>query len=149
MELVGLCSPNSSVFLFVLMSDEKTGSQRQVTFWVLKLESSQVQICPEVCLMPVEQALLPPPPPAPLAPRFFRFLCGPCRESGSLLRSKLLQRLGIKAGYQLAVPRCLRTVPPKYSSDHTSFLGEGLAWTSELQGGCGGERESLAGIPGS
>lgn len=149
MELVGLCPPNSSAFLFVLMSDEKTGAQRQVTFWILKLESGQVQVCPEVCLMPVEQALLPPLFYLPLAPRFFRFLCGPCRENGSLLRSKLLQRLGIKAGYQLAVPRCLRPVPPKYSSDHTSFLGEGLAWTSELQGGCGGERESLAGIPGS
>lgn len=61
MELVGLCPPNSSAFLFVLMSDEKTGAQRQVTFWILKLESGQVQICPEVSLMPVEQALLPPP----------------------------------------------------------------------------------------
>lgn len=73
MELVGLCPPNSSAFLFVLMSDEKTGAQRQVTFWVLKLESGQVQICPEVCLMPVEQALLPPRSTCPLGPQVFPF----------------------------------------------------------------------------
>lgn len=37
-------------------------------------------------------------------------------------------------------------MPPKYSSDHTSFLGEGLAWTSELQRGLGGEERALLGF---
>lgn len=97
--------------------------------------------------MPVEQALLPSPTLPALGPRVFP-VWDPlwAMLSGSLLGSKPPQRLGIKAGYQLAVPHCLRPVPPKYSSDHTSFLGEGLAWTSELQGGHGGEERALLGF---
>lgn len=55
-----------SVFLAVLHSDGETKVQRDRPHpWVPKLGSSQVQMHPEVCLAPAEQALLPPHPTYP------------------------------------------------------------------------------------